>query len=68
MKNINLKLVSAIFYQIFISNQTIALKNYDECFLFYLKSSFSSRYIRIFVFLSSLFFSLSAIALQVDGR
>ena len=35
--------------------------------LFHLKSSFHSRDIQIFVF-SSLFFSLSAIALEADSR
>ena len=37
-------------------------------FLFHLKSSFRSRDIQIFVFLSSPLFSLSAIDLEVDSR
>ena len=53
---LNVKLVSAIFYQIFISNQMTVL----QCFLFHLKSSFSSRDIQIFVFPSfPLFLSVS---------
>ena len=47
-----LKLVSTIFYHIFISHQMIALKKFEKCFLFHLKSSFRSRDIRFFVFLS----------------
>ena len=45
-----LKLVSAIFYQIFIYHQMIALKKYEKCFLFHLKSSFRSRDIQVFVY------------------
>ena len=44
--------VSAIFYQICISHQMKLFKNYEKCFLFHLKSSFRSRDIQIFVFLS----------------
>ena len=44
---ITLKLLSAVFYQVFISYQMIAFKNYEKCFLFYLKSSFRSRDIQI---------------------
>ena len=47
---LSLKLVSAIFYQVFIffiKWQTF--KNYEKCFLFHLKSSFCSRDIQIFV-------------------
>ena len=51
--NYTLKLVSAIFCQFSISHQIIALKNYEKCFLFHLKSSFRSRDIQIFVFPSS---------------
>ena len=55
----NLKLVSAIFYQIF--------ENYEKCFLFHLKSSFRSRDIQIFVFSGfPLLFPLPAIALEID--
>ena len=43
-----LKLVSTIFYQIFIFHQI--LKNYEKCFLFHKKSSFLSRDIQICVF------------------
>ena len=48
-----LKLVYVIFYHFFISNQMIALQNYEKCFLFHLKSSFRSQDIQIFVFPSS---------------
>ena len=44
--------MSTIFYQIFIFQQMIA---FQKCFLFHLKSSFHSRDIQIFVFLSSPF-------------
>ena len=44
-----LKLVSAIFYQIFIYHQKIALQKIWKCFLFHLKSSFRSRDIKVFV-------------------
>ena len=40
----SLKLVSAVFYQIFISHQMIVLQ---KCFLFHLESSFCSRDIQI---------------------
>ena len=43
---VSLKLVSAIFYQIFISHQIIALQKLGKilfCFLFHVKSSFHSR-------------------------
>ena len=45
-----LKLVSAIFYEIFIfsPNEKKPFKNYEKCFLFHLKSSFGSRDIQIF--------------------
>ena len=49
----SLKLVSAILYQIFISHQMTSLKKYEKWLLFYLKSSFRSRDIQCFVFLSS---------------
>ena len=49
--------MSAIFYQIFIFHQMIALKNYEKCFLFHLKSSFHSRDIQLFVFSPSPLFS-----------
>ena len=45
--------MSAIFYQIFICHQMIALQKLWKCFLFHLKSSFCSRDIQIFVFPSS---------------
>ena len=46
----------------FLSNfyffhQMIALKNYEKCFLFHLKSSFHSRDIQLFVFSPSPLFS-----------
>ena len=52
-----LKLVSVIFYQIFIFLQMIALQKLKDVFLFHLKSSFRSRDIQIFVFPSSPLFS-----------
>ena len=48
-----LKVVSAIFYQIFFSLNDSPSKNVKNLFLFHLKSSFRSRNIQIFVFLSS---------------
>ena len=44
------RLVSAIFTKFLFFHQMIALKNYEKCFLFHLKSSFRSRDIQIFVF------------------
>ena len=52
-----LKLLSAIFYQIFMFHQMIAFKNYEKCLLFHLKSSFRSRDIQISVFPSPPLFS-----------
>ena len=49
----SLKLVSAILYQVFISHQMTSLKKYEKWLLFCLKSSFRSRDIQFFVFLSS---------------
>ena len=51
-----LKLGSAVFYEIFISHQMIALQKLWKILLFHLKSSFRSRDIHIFVFPSSPFF------------
>ena len=48
-----LKLVSAIFKQIFIFHQMIALQKFWKMFLVHLKSFFHSRDIQIFVFPSS---------------
>ena len=48
-----LKLVPAIFYQIYISHWMVALQKLWKIFLFHLKSSFRSRDIQIFVCLSS---------------
>ena len=45
--------MSAVFYQIFIFHQMIALQKLWECFLFHLKSSFRSRDIQVFIFPSS---------------
>ena len=44
-----LKLVSAIFYQIFIFGQMISFQKLWKVFLFHLKSSFCSRDIQFFV-------------------
>ena len=53
-----LKLVSTIFYQIFIFHQMMALQKLKKkIFLFHLKSSFHSQDIQIFVFLPSPIFS-----------
>ena len=52
-----LKLASAIFYQIFIFSRNDNPSKTENCFLFHLKSSFLSRDIQIFViflFLSAL--------------
>ena len=46
----NLKLVSAIFYQIFIFHQMIAFQKLKNVFLFHLKNPFCSRDIQIFIF------------------
>ena len=43
----------AIFYQFFISHQTISLQKLWKMFFIYLKSPFRSRDIQVFVFLSS---------------
>ena len=47
------KLLSAIFYQIVVFNQMIALEKLWKCFSVDLKSSFCSRDIQIFVFPTS---------------
>ena len=47
-----LKLVSAIFYQIFIFSPNDSPSKTEKCFLFHLKSSFRSRDIQIFVIFS----------------
>ena len=52
----NLKLLSTIFYQIFVFQQSIVLQKLWKTFLFHLKSPFRSRDILIFVFPSSLLF------------
>ena len=64
--NKNLKLLSAIFYKIFIFHQMIALQELlKNVFLFHLKSSFRSCVIFKFLYFRlPLFFSLSAIALE----
>ena len=56
----SLKLVSAIFYHllIFIYHQMIALRKIWKMFFFHLKSSFRSRDVQVFVFLSSSLFLL----------
>ena len=47
-----LKLVSAIFFQIFIFSQNDSPLKTEKCFLFQLKSSFRSRHFQISVFFS----------------
>ena len=64
----SLKLVSAIFFEIFIFHQIIDLQKLWKSFLFHLKGSFRSWDIQIFAYPSSPFFYLSAIALEVDSR
>ena len=56
-----LKLVSAIFYQIFIFSPGDSPSKTEKCFLFHLKSSFRSRDIQIFVT-----FSLAFHAFQIQ--
>ena len=67
-----LKLVSAIFYQIFIYHQMLAMiaryfspnnspSKSEKCFIFHLKSAFRSRDIQIFVI-----FPLSSHTLQIQ--
>ena len=51
----SLKLVSAISSFFYFFHQMVAFKNCEKCFLFHLRSSFHSRDIQIFVFLSFLF-------------
>ena len=58
LRSPELKLVSTIFYHVFISQIFIykslfPFKSYEKCFLFHLKSSFCSWDIQIFVFSSS---------------
>ena len=49
-QTLSLKLVSTIFYQIFLFTKWEPFKKYEKCFLFHLKSSFCSWDIQIFVF------------------
>ena len=62
------KLVPAIFYQIFIFHQKIALQKPQKSFLFHLKSSFFLKIFKFLYFCLPIFFSMSAIALEVDPR
>ena len=48
-KVLYLKLVSPIFYQLFISSPNDCPSKTEKCFLFHLKSFFCSRDIQIFV-------------------
>ena len=61
------QLVPAIFYQIFIFRQMIALQKLWKKFLFHLKSFFRSQDIFLFPY-SPFFFSLSAFALKVHSK
>ena len=56
MAIIHLKVVSAIFHQMFISQQMIVLRKLWKMFFISSKKLFCSRDIQIFVFLSSLLF------------
>ena len=67
MRSKSLKLVSAIFYQIFIFHHMIALQKLWEMFISPKKLFLFSRYSN-FCNLSSPILSLSATALEVDSR
>ena len=56
-----LKLLSSIFYQIFIFSPNDSPLKTEKCFLFHLKSSFRSRDIQVFVV-----FSLSFHTFQIQ--
>ena len=63
-----LKLVSAIFYEIFIFHQMVALQKLWKKFFISSKKLFSFlRYLNFCIFVFPAF-SLSAIALEVDPR
>ena len=62
----NLKLMSAIFYKIFIFPQMIDLQKLWKMFFYFISKALFV--IQIFVFLNSSLFSLSAIVLEVDSR
>ena len=65
----DLKLLSTIFYKIFIFHQIIALQKLWKMFFISSKKLFSFlRYLNFYIFVFPLFFSLSAIALEVDPR
>ena len=67
--NMLLKFVSAIFYQIFIFHQMIAVQKLWK--MFFVSSKKALFVLEIFKFLyirPSLFFALSAIALEIDSR
>ena len=61
-----LKLVSAIFYQIFIFHIMIPIKNSEKCFLFHLKGSFRSGDIQIFVLFPLPFYNFQIQKGQVE--
>ena len=63
-----LKLVSDIFIKFLFFHEMIALKNYEKCFLLHQKALFVLEIIKFFYFCPSLFFTLSAIALEDDPR
>ena len=66
-----LKLVSTIFYQIFVFHQIIALQKVWTIFFISSRGLFSFFILKIFIFFCfclPLFFSLSAIALEADQR
>ena len=68
-KSFYFKLVSAIFYQIFIFHQIVALQKLWKMFFISSKKLFSFlRYSNFCIFIFLSFFSLSAIALEVDLR
>ena len=50
----SLKLLSTIFYQIFVFSPNDGFKIYEKCLLLHLKSSFRSPDIQIFAFLTFL--------------
>ena len=67
--NMLLKFVSAIFYQIFIFHQMIAIqKLWKIIFVSSKKALFVLEIFKFFYIRPSLFFALSAIALEIDSR
>ena len=68
MEIVKLKLMSAIFYQIFYSPNDSPSKTMKNAFYFIKKALFVLEIIKFLYFRPSLFFSMSAIALEDDRR